>query len=262
MKTIDIENVKHLPGKRIEAPDTFCFRCYPGIACFNQCCRNLNLFLYPYDVIRLKKALNLTSDEFLEQYVEVVMRPDNFFPEVLLKMSETDDKACPFLLEAGCSVYQDRPDTCRTFPIEQGLLHDADKNEDSAVYFFKPPEFCLGQFEKDEWTVASWAQDQEAAFYNEMTMRWARFKRLFGSDPWGAEGPQGPRGKMAFMAVYNIDRFREFVFNSSFLKRYSLADGLIHQIESDDVALLLLAFDWVQHFLWGMPSKRFKGAAK
>ncbi len=40
---------------------------------FSLCCRNLNLFLYPYDVIRLKKGLEITSDQFLDKYVDIVL---------------------------------------------------------------------------------------------------------------------------------------------------------------------------------------------
>ena len=61
MKKIDIDKLDQLPGRKIEAGDTFNFRCYPGIGCFNLCCRNLNLFIYPYDLIRLKNALGISS---------------------------------------------------------------------------------------------------------------------------------------------------------------------------------------------------------
>jgi hypothetical protein len=69
-------------------------------------------------------------------------------------------------------------------------------------------------------TLSQWADDQEAVTHNRMTARWASIKALFQKDPWGAEGLNGSKGKMAFMAAYNIDRFRDFVFQSSFLKRY------------------------------------------
>ena len=81
MKPTEIEDIDKLAGIRIKENDTFCFRCHPKVACFNLCCRNLNLFLYPYDVIRLKQSLGLSSDEFLDRYVDVVMRPAKFFPD-------------------------------------------------------------------------------------------------------------------------------------------------------------------------------------
>jgi len=258
MKYVDIKNIQKLPGRRIEAGDTFSFRCYPGIECFNRCCRNLNLFLYPYDVLRLKHALGISSDEFLDHYVDVVLRSGNFFPDVLLRMSENREKTCPFLVDAGCAIYADRPDTCRTFPIEQGVLYDAARKKDAALHFFRPPDFCQGQHEDQEWTLTTWSRDQDAVLYHRMTIRWAELKRLFQTDPWEAEGPAGARAKMAFMATYNIDRFREFVMNSSFLKRYKVKSVILKKIKANDEELLKFGFDWIKFYLWGIKSTSFK----
>ncbi|UCF94848.1 MAG: YkgJ family cysteine cluster protein [Desulfobacterales bacterium] len=258
MKSVDIDQIGQLPGRRIEENDTFLFRCHPGVACFNRCCRNLNLFLYPYDVIRLKNSLGISSDEFLDQYVDFVLRPSNFFPDVLLRMSENHEHTCPFLQVSGCSVYPDRPDTCRTFPLEQGLLYDAALRKNRPIYFFRPPDFCLGRHEDQVWTIPSWSKDQEADTYHEMTIRWAELKQLFQTDPWGREGPEGPRAKMAFMATYNMDQFRDFVFHSSFLKRYRVKSALLRKTASDDAELLKLGLAWVKLFLWGMPSKSIR----
>jgi Fe-S-cluster containining protein len=254
MKYFDIHAIDTLPGARIGPTDTFCFHCHPEIACFNRCCRNLNLFLYPYDVIRLTKALGISSDEFLDDYVDIVLRPYNFFPEVLLRMSADPEKTCPFLADSGCSVYSNRPDTCRSFPIEQGIWHDAIRNQDFSIYFFRPPDFCLGQHEKKEWTISAWTQDQEALVYHHMTIRWAELKRRFQDDPWGPEGLEGPKAKMAFMATYNVDRFREFVFSSSLMKRYQIKSTLRDRLRSDNLQLLVFGFEWVKFYLWGIQS--------
>ena len=258
MKQIDTDKLDQLPGIKIEAGDVFNFRCYPGIGCFNRCCRNLNLFIYPYDLIRLKQALDISSDEFLEKYVDVVLRPSNFFPEVLLRMSTTPEKSCSFLTASGCSVYADRPDTCRTFPFEQGMLYDAQTKLDTPVYFFKPPDFCRGPDENEEWTISEWLRDQEADRYHKMTIRWAEVKRLFQDDPWGLEGPEGSKARMAFMATYNVDRFREFIFQSSFLKRYKVKSALLKKLKTDDVQLLKFGFEWVKLFIWGIKSKNIR----
>ena len=258
MKYIDLDKLKEIPGRRVQAEDTFSFRCYPGIGCFNRCCRNLNLFLYPYDLLRLKKALGISSDEFLDQYVDVVLRSGNFFPEVLLRMSPDAEHNCIFVTESGCSVYADRPDTCRMFPMEQGVIYDAAAKKDKPVYFFRPPDFCLGPQENKQWTVSGWAQDQDAGLYQKMTMRWMELKRLFQADPWGIEGPEGPKARMAFMATYNIDRFREFVFNSSFTKRYKVKSAILKKIQNDDGELLKFGFDWVKLFLWEIKTKKIR----
>ena len=258
MKKVDIGDIDKLPGRRIKNDDIFNFRCHPEISCFNRCCRNLNLLLYPYDVVRLRQCLGLTSDEFLDEYIDVVLRPASFFPEVLLRMTPTPEKTCPFMTDSGCSVYSDRPDTCRTFPIEQGMLYNAHKKKNTPVHFFRPPDFCRGPDEDEEWTIAEWSQGQETALYQKMTMRWAEVKRMFQDDPWGFEGPEGPKAKMAFMATYNVDRFRDFIFQSSFFKRYKVKSALLKKLKTDDVQVLKFGFEWVKFFIWGIKSKNIR----
>ena len=258
MKYIDAEKIQELPGRRLKAGDTFAFRCHPAVACFNRCCRNLNLFLYPYDVLRLKNRLAMPAGRFLDEHVDVVLRPGSYFPEVLLRMADNTERTCPFLTGDGCAVYPDRPDTCRTFPVEQGSLYDAGTGQSSPVYFFRPPAFCQGQNEADRWTVDTWIGDQDAREYNRMTQAWAEIKRLFQNDPWQGEGPEGPRAKMAFMATYNIDAFKAFVFESSFLKRYKVKKDLQMKMRGSEKALLKFGFEWVKLFVWGLPSKKIR----
>ena len=258
MKYVDEKDLEKLPGIRLTPGKTFNFRCHPQIPCFNRCCRNLNLFLYPYDVIRLKASLDIDSDRFLDNYVDIVMRDFNFFPDVLLRMADNDEHTCPFLESSGCRVYADRPDTCRTFPVELGLQYDAATGRNEPVHFFRPPAFCLGPNEDSTWSIESWSKDQEAAIYNRMTARWAEIRQLFQKDPWGSEGPEGPKARMAFMAAYNIDRFRAFIFDSSFLHRFKIKSATVKKIRSDDAELLNIGFDWIKLFVWGLPSKKIR----
>jgi hypothetical protein len=251
MKEINPDQIHELPGQRIEKGQTFSFRCSPGIGCFNRCCRNLNLFLYPYDVVRLKNHLGITSAEFIDQYVDVVLRPGDHFPEALLRMKEDPERTCIFMETSGCAAYADRPDTCRNFPVERGLLYDKTGRTES-VYFFRPPEFCLGRYEDRPLTIEDWIDDQDARLYGRMTALWAEVKSLFQENPWGAEGPGGPKAKMAFMAAYNIDQFRDFVFQSSFLKRYYIPKPFKKKLRADDTELLKLGFEWIKFYLWGI----------
>jgi len=258
MKSVAISDIETLPGVRLKSGDTFRFRCHADIACFNRCCRNLKLFLYPYDVVRLKNALDMTSDRFLDEHVDVVLRKENHFPEVILRMADNEQQTCPFLSDAGCRVYADRPDTCRFFPVERGLLFDAHRQKPVPVHFFRPPDFCLGQHEEQQWNVAGWAQDQQAAAYDRMTTRWAQVKQLFQVDPWGAEGTEGQKAKMAFMAAFNIDRFRQFVFESTFLSRFRVKQKLVRKIRTDDVEMMTFGWDWIRLFVFGLPSSKIR----
>lgn len=258
MKSIRIEDIDRLPGRRVADGESFCFACHDGLRCFNRCCRNLNLFLYPYDVLRLKQALGMNSDDFLDRHVDVVLREGNHFPDVLLTMADNDAHTCPFLSDAGCRVYADRPDSCRTFPIEQGRYYDDVTGALTLVHFFRPPDFCMGQHETASWTPETWAADQEAQRYHAMTSRWADIKGRFQENPWGASGPNGQQARMAFMAAYNIDRFRAFLFGSSFFKRYAVKPDLKRKLSRDDEALLLFGFEWLALFVWGIPSRRIR----
>lgn len=254
MKQIEEQDLEKLSGERLGESDVFCFECRPDLSCFNLCCRNLNLFLYPYDVLRLRKKLGLSAGEFIQKHTDIVMRPGNFFPEVLLSMAENEEKTCPFLTEKGCSVYPDRPYACRTFPTEHGLNIDEATGKAEPVHFFKPPEFCQGRHEKKEWTVSSWSQNQGAVFYHKMMAEWTGVKMLFQQDPWGPDGPEGKKARMAFMAAYNLDDFKDFVFKSSFIKRYGIPRAVQKKIKRDEVELLRMGFAWIKMFLWNMPS--------
>jgi len=255
MKIIkDNELILNTKVKELDILDSFNFKCHKDIECYNMCCKNINIFLNPYDILRLKNKLNISSDEFLDKYTDVILREGNFFPDVLMKMKETD-QSCPFLNNEGCSIYNTRPDACRYLPIEQGIKYDTSGSK-SFIYFYKPPDFCCGINENENWTIKSWLEDQGVNMTN-LTMSWGEFKAYFIDDPWGIEGPYGKKGKMAFMAIYNIDVFKDFLINSSFLKRFKIKKTIIQKIKLDEKFLIKFAFDWVKYYLWGISSKHF-----
>jgi hypothetical protein len=63
---------------------------------------------------------------------------------------------------------------------------------------------------------------------------------------------------MAFMTVYNLDPFRQFIFKSSFLSRYRVKTLDLKKIRTDDYQLLLFGFEWIKLFIWGQPSKKIR----
>ena len=143
-------------------------------------------------------------------------------------------------------------------PIEQGTFYDAEQKTEKRFSIFRPPDFCLGSKEDTTWTIDQWQDDQELEMYYKMTEHWAEIKKLFQNDPWGKEGPDGPKGKMTFMATYNLDAFRSFIFESSFMKRFKIKKDLALKIAHHDEKLLLFGMEWVKFFLWGIESKTFR----
>ena len=75
----------------------FNFSCFPGVSCFNQCCADVNIFLTPYDVLRLKNFLNIKSQDFLDRFTQLVTDRRQQLPAVQLRMTETETKRCFFV---------------------------------------------------------------------------------------------------------------------------------------------------------------------
>ena len=226
--------------------------------CFTRCCRDADMFLYPYDIIRLKTHLGITSDEFLVRHTVTAFRDNPYFPGVMLKMSEAEGHPCPFLTETGCTVYENRPYSCRAYPLEPAMSGDAGGTFSIACYLVRH-DHCKGHGTGEAWTAEALMKDQGMAIYNRYNSAWARVAALLHSpNTFGAEGSDNPAMNMAFMASYNVDTFRRFVFESSFLRKYKVPKKRLKSVKTDDVALMLLGFDWILRFLGGQGPLREK----
>lgn len=235
---------------------SFSFRCHPGVSCFTDCCRKLELFLYPYDIICLKKALAIDSEEFLNTYAGVVAGANLLFPSVILRMRDNEACTCPFLGEGGtgCTVYADRPSACRTYPLERAIDRSSRSGRPDEYYFMTHHPYCHGHDEPQTQTVNDWLRDQRLLDYNRMDDLWAEMDTLFASNPWRGEGAAGPLQQMAFLACYNIDGFRRLVRQEGLLSQFKLSRSEVAACETDDEALLKFAFKWLQRILANRPT--------
>lgn len=245
-------------GVILSLTDTFSFACHPGVPCYTRCCRGADMYLYPYDAIRLKNRLGMDSDTFLERHTDTALRDNPYFPSVMLKMSDTEDRACPFLTDAGCTVYEDRPFSCRAYPIERKVSRSTADGKKIDFYSIVRHDHCKGHLEKKAWTVGDWLSDQEVADYNMANDLWVDVDSLFRANPWGERGLASPAFGMAFMACYNVDRFRKFVFESTFLSRFDVDPERLSLMKTDDTALMEFGFDWVRFLLTGQGGMRQK----
>ena len=103
--------------QRMEREHSFKFNCYPGVSCFTHCCQDITIVLTPYDILRLKRGIGISSDKFLEKYTIIIPKEKRLIPLVILKMNE-EDKRCPLVSQDGCTVYNDRPWPCRMYPLD------------------------------------------------------------------------------------------------------------------------------------------------
>jgi uncharacterized protein len=247
----DIFNGQKIGRKQIHTKDKIRFDCHPEVTCFTRCCKDADMYLYPYDIIRMKSGLGISSDRFLEQYTIQAIRDNPYFPSLMLKMSDDKEKSCPFLSPDGCTLYKDRPFSCRSYPLERAVARGRDENGRQVLHFIMCHSYCLGHKESREWTVTEWIKDQEMELYNEMNELWVDIDSIFRSNPWGPQGIDSPALKMAFMACFNMDMFKKFVFESSFLSRFDLPGERIEALKRSDVELMKFGFDWIKFFLAG-----------
>lgn len=242
---------------RLGPDDTFTFGCHPGVPCFNQCCSDVNIFLSPYDVLRLKKRLGISSTEFLEKYTLMPFSKEMKTPVVLLRMNDDEAKSCQFLTEKGCGVYADRPWPCRMYPIGLAAQKDTpDGWRGERFYFLMQEEACKGHEEAHEWTVREWLDDQGIDEYDE----WGeQFKELTLHEYFEEGGVLSPeKMHMLFTACYDLDKFREFVFDSTLLQRFEVHEDLVEEMRYSDEALLRFAFLWVRFSVFGEPTVKVK----
>jgi Fe-S-cluster containining protein len=225
----------------IDHTDTFTFSCHRGVSCFNQCCRDLNQVLTPYDILRLKNRLGLSSGDFLKQYTVQYIGPQTGLPIVTLKTDRAGGLTCPFVTEQGCGVYEDRPASCRAYPIARIVSRSQETGLVSEHYMLIREDHCFGFRENRQQTVEEWIDTQGLAEYNDMNDRVLDLIRLKNLRSKEALGPASRH--LLRLALYDIDGFREYAAE----QKLSVASSSGSDLEAlDDTVLLTFSIRWVQ----------------
>ena len=225
--------------------DVFRFECHSGLDCFTRCCRDITIFLTPYDILRMKNALRISSGEFLSQYT-LSLIGDLGLPVVVLKMGADEEKSCPFLESGGCRLYPDRPWACRVYPLQPERTRLTEKAGKSFYSAMDVP-FCRGLQSNRSQSVSEWIEEQGIPEYLKME---AAFKKITDNERLGQERITNPKiREMVYMACYDLDRFRRFVLESTFLERFEVSPATAEAVKTDDVALYGLAIQWLEYGL-------------
>lgn len=244
---------------RLTADDTFKFGCHPGLSCFNECCGDVNIFLTPYDVLRMKNRLGIGSEEFLDRYTLLPIEEHQNYPVVMLKMQDNEKKTCPFVSQSGCTIYEDRPWSCRYYPVGLASPKESDPDAEEEFYFILHEEVCKGFDENKEWQISQWREDQGVVEYDEYGKL---FKEITLHDYFKSGKQLDPaRMELFHMACYNLDKFRTFIRESTFLKRFEVAPELISKIMEDDEELLRFGFQWLKFALFAERTMKIRAAA-
>lgn len=225
---------------------TFNFKCGPGVPCYTRCCGDVTIFLTPYDILRLKNKLGLTSEEFIDQYALLMTGGEAGLPVFVLKMGEGPDKRCLLVdPEKGCLAYEERPWACRMYPLD---TREGDEGEEE-FFVTADPKKCQGLLADHPMTPEEWEREQGLDVYKEVE---ALFNQITSAQRiWGDHKLDGKVQNMVILACYTIEKFRKFVFESNFLKLFDLSPEEVETLKTDDLALLKLGFKWLQFGLLG-----------
>ncbi len=231
--------------RRIEADETFCFSCHPEVDCFTDCCRQLELALTPYDVLRLKQETGLDSSTFLEQYVIQEQEPEDIFPRFYLTMVDDGQASCVFVSDSGCTVYPGRPGACRAYPMGRAAMRRDDNSIDEFFVLLSEPH-CHGFQEKEEQTTAIYSEGQGLERYNRVNDKVATLLQHEKI----RQGMQltKEQTELFILALYDLDSFRKRLNEGKLPQheQYSTQKDIC----KDDEQLLLFGISWLHGVLF------------
>jgi len=226
------------------------FRCHPGTDCFNACCRNIDIMLTPYDIVRFKQRLGITSTEFLRQYTMPFEFAKDGVAGVKLRPVE-GGTACQFMNDEGCSVYADRPTACRYYPVGLLSTRRQDENFDRASYALVKEDHCHGHFEDRKLTIDEYRKEQGLEEYDEHGRAWRQLILKVKSAGPAIGNMSKTSLKFFFMACYDLDRLREFVKSAGFATTYDLDQATMDELLTDDMALLRFGDRLIRQIMYG-----------
>lgn len=223
---------------------SFKFHCHEGLACFNRCCQAPTIALSPYDILRLKQFLGLSSGEFLRRYTLQGTEESSNLPLVFMDAFRSRGGGCPFVGAEGCTVYEHRPVACRLFPITMGSQYTEIGIVD--YYFCRKLDYCRGFTGEVEWTVASWQANQGFTEFDQGRREWLEILLKAG-----LQGPLEDQVRdLVATAAYDLDRFRQSLLEPAFLKTNISADQALEDLRRDDLALLQFSYRYLKTILF------------
>ena len=226
------------------------FQCHKGIACWNACCSNIDISLTPYDIVRLKQRLDISSGELLQKYTVPYELEPGGIPGVKLRPVEKGT-ACQFMQPEGCGVYEDRPTACRYYPVALLSMRKQDEYTDTSSYALVKEDHCKGHFEPRHLTIDEYRKEQGVEEYDELARGWRQLILKKKSSGPSVGKPTKRSLQLFFMVCYDTDRFREFVVSEGFTELYDLPADEMKKLLTDDTELMLFGFKFLKQVLFG-----------
>jgi Fe-S-cluster containining protein len=166
----------------------------------------------------------------------------------VLKMMEDERKSCPFVTPDGCSIHEDRPWSCRMYPV-----FPVSSKEGEFLIEEKTP--CLGFKEKKQWTIEEWKNDQGINTYDKMS---ELYKEVTFHDYFKSNKLDSGRAKLLYTACYDLNEFRRFLFETRFFDIYDIEKEVIEKIKEDEEELLSFGYRWIRFNLFSEDTLKVK----
>jgi Fe-S-cluster containining protein len=223
---------------RLKPDEQFNFDCHPGVPCFTECCRMLELALTPYDVLRLRLGTGLSSQQLHDQYIIEERGEHDMFPKYYLTMIDDGRASCAFVDKDGCKVYEHRPGACRAYPLGRAAVRTRSGQLNQHFVLMKE-NHCKGFAEPKEQTPLRYTEEQKLSSYNHYNDALANLIQ-HEKIRQGQFMPTDHQLHLYFLALYNIDAFRDEMMNGKLaIENYTA------EILADDEKLLLFAIEWL-----------------
>jgi Fe-S-cluster containining protein len=226
------------------------FSCHKGIGCWNACCSNIDISLTPYDIVRLKKRLGLSSAEFLTKYTFPYEFDKDDIAGVKFRPLE-GGTACQFMKPEGCGVYEDRPTACRYYPVALVSMRKEGEAFDTASYALVKEDHCKGHDVPRSLTIEEYRKEQGVAEYDELARGWRQLILKKKSSGPTVGKPSLKSRQLFFMACYDQDQFRAFVASDAFGALFALSQEEREKIVGDDLELMQFGFRFLRQVMFG-----------
>jgi len=249
IKIEDIPFTSDVMPKVLDPNTEIKFKCHKGISCWNACCKKADITLTPYDIVRLKIATGKDSSAVLNEHTVPFTMDSDGMPGI--KLRTTDEGACLFMDEVnGCTIYEDRPSSCRYYPLGNLSMKKADQAHENQHFVLIHEDHCMGHKEDHIQNIQNFREEQKVEDFDQYNIEYFQLILKKKSMGPGVGKPPEMSLQLFFMACFDQDRFRRFVLSDAFKKNYTIDDATYAEIAGDDIACMYFGFRLLRQVLF------------
>ena len=115
---------------------------------------------------------------------------------------------------------------------------------------------CKGHNEKQQRTIGEWLSNQGIDEYDQMGEKYKAITLHRFFQDGGKLSPD--KMDMFHMVCNNLDKFRKFLFGSSFFEKFEVDEELKKQMEHDELVLLDFGYQWLRFAIFGEPTMKIR----